>query len=312
MDIIKQPYAITTSCRNLSVPEERIFKVVIRNLQNNLTFGEIIQKKEDYVLKVAAKSLLPEGSKNYSKLYQALDSIPKKRIQIKLKNGDRIFTGLILQAFFCEKRDNIEITLSKYLMPILLGLSRGYTQFSFKNSFNLSSAYSTRIYEVLCHWVNGSKKITNIFWSFHDLQDMLMLSKSYLRAGTIEQKVLKPAMKELKSKADVWFSIESKIKEGRKVIGWNIKIHKKKEIEKPPKLLENKTSKQQTLYENMLSKFQLSPLQAEKILKKVNEKEIGKTLYQIQIEHLSNKVQNLGAYTAKVFDQKYNLGLTSS
>ena len=39
----------------------------------------------------------------------------------------------------------------------------------------------------------------------------------------------------------------------------------------------------------------------------MTETEIHKTTYDIQIDVLNNKVGNVGAYTAKVFDKKYNL-----
>ena len=34
-------------------------------------------------------------------------------------------------------------------------------------------------------------------------------------------------MEELKEKADIWFSVKEPIKEGRKVVGWKIQIHKR-------------------------------------------------------------------------------------
>jgi plasmid replication initiation protein len=66
----------------------------------------------------------------------------------------------------------------------------------------------------------------------------LQLSEKYKRAIFVKNFILNPAVDELKKKSDVWFEILDPIKEGRKVVGWEIKIHKKDDqIAKPKKLV---------------------------------------------------------------------------
>jgi len=306
--LIKQPYCVTKSSRKLNIHEERVFKVLMLNIQSDLK-EEFVSSMDDFTLKIPAKSFIPNGSKNYVYLHEALKSIRLKSINLKLKNGDKIFTGLILQSFFSKKKDLIEITISRYLMPFLINLKNGYTQFLFKTAFELSSAYSIRLYELFSHWIKGKDGISKIFLFVKDVQDTFKLPESYKRASTIEQKVLHPAMSELKSKADVWGEIEKKIIDGRKIIGWEIKIHQKQFAE---------TNNQKTdfdeyrlkLFTVLCKKFRLSPQQAHRVVK-ANLKTIQGDLNDIHMMNRDGKIRNLGGYTASFFEKKYNLGILS-
>ena len=120
-------------------------------------------------------------------------------------------------------------------MPLYNNIASGYTSYNLYVSFNLSSVTTARIYEMLCSWVTLSSQ-KEIFHK--NLRDQLGLEGRYPNAGQFKQKILEQAQKELKENADVWFEITGNIKQGRKVIGWEIRIFKKGGA-KTPKILEN-------------------------------------------------------------------------
>ena len=53
-------------------------------------------------------------------------------------------------------------------------------------------------------------------------------------------------------------------------------------------------------------------MQVKLIVEGVSEKEIAKTLYDIKMRMSNNELKNVGGFTAKTFENKYQLGLLGS
>lgn len=235
--VVKQPRRLTYGLYRLSVVEKRIVLRIIQALQpevNDILKGKVKVKENlfgDKLIKLPTKSLIPEGSKHHNRLRKALSELPLRRILLKCyseKEGSYdVYTGFILQSKFYERRSVVEVQISKDMLPIYLNIINGYTSYKLAIAFQISSSNTIRLYEILSSWINApfAKRIM-----FDDLKRMLGLEKKYPNSAQFKKKVLEPAMKELEEKADVWFSIKAPIKEGRKVVGWKIQIHKRKEL----------------------------------------------------------------------------------
>ena len=208
----------------------------------------------------------------------------------------------------------IELELSQEIRVFLFALKNNFTQFGFSIALSLKSKYSKRIYEMLCQYRDtGLLKI-----SIDELKARLCLVDSktrkekYPKHGLLRAKVLDVAQKELNEKADIRFSYTAK-KTGKKYTHLLFTIRNKAEIpqEQPIPLLNSKANLKlpQAPLKKLIEKYKLSAWQAQRIVSEVAVEEIHKTTYEIQLEVLNHKVRNVGGYTAKVFDQKYNLGL---
>jgi plasmid replication initiation protein len=201
----------------------------------------------------------------------------------------------------------VEVQIDRDLLPCYLSLAKNYTRFLPEVVFNFSSTRTMKIYQFVSHWQDKPKKSVYI----EEMRSFLKLGNIYSHSSDFRTRVLEPAYKDLKENADVWFEIKEPIKEDRKVIGWKISIHKKEELEKAiPKIKEvPRTEKEQKAFQKLREHFNIGAIQTNKILDQVPEKDIYKTLYDIQCLHASGKVANIGAYTLKVFKEKFDIQL---
>lgn len=122
-------------------------------------------------------------------------------------------------------------------------------------------------------------------------------------------KVLNVAEQELKEHGDIYFTYTTK-KEGRRFTNLEFKIRKASKLPACiPAALKEGHSEPSRAYERLISKFTLSAWQAKLIVGGVAEKEIAKTLYEIELRMINNELKNVGGFTAKTFENKYQLGL---
>ena len=135
----------------------------------------------------------------------------------------------------------------------------------------------------------------------------------YPKFGLFRANVLDVAQKELQEKADISFTYEPK-KTGKKYTHLSIKIIS---YEAPVEVLETKQVEVQEPSTNdaealnrvckkLTDRYKLTPWQAKKIIQRVPLKLINETLYNIQLEISAKKVHNVGGYTYKIFERKYD------
>lgn len=340
---IKQPYSLTISKYKYNLYEKRILVSIVSSLQNVLVFreknesdGELADRinkicKRNYRLQLKVKDLIPDGSKNHANVRVALESLLNKKIifnRKSSKNNEKVtvFTGLILEAEYKYKSEVVDILISKNILPYFILVAGGFTRYAFEVAFGCRSSYTIRIYEYICHWRdvwssnNGHFRI-----KIEELKEFLYLDDKYVRSNDFKTYILIPASKELKSKGDIWFTIEEAIKETRKVVGWKIKVYKKQASASKPlsspilsavntyesvkrrlsiSSLEFSSS---DLKQKLIKKFKLSSWQVRVILDKVPAKDIHNTLYEITVTKADNRIRNIGGYTANIFNKKYNL-----
>lgn len=93
--------------------------------------------------------------------------------------------------------------------------------FSKTIAISLSSIYSKSLYELCCRWVDRGGYTCSI----EDLKSYLSITNKYAQNSHLREKVLDSSVKELKQKADLFFSYSLK-KQGRKYTHISIKIHR--------------------------------------------------------------------------------------
>ena len=123
--------------------------------------------------------------------------------------------------------------------------------------------------------------------------------------------MLNVAEQELKEHGDIYFTYTAK-KEGRKFKNLEFKIRKASKLPDciPASLKEHSDLSRH--YERLIGEFGLSAWQVKLIVEGVSEKEIAKTLYEIKMRMINNELKNVGGFTAKTFENKYQLGLLGS
>ena len=200
--------------------------------------------------------------------------------------------------------------LSKEISTFFFDLKKNFTQFHLKVALSLKSKYAKRIYEMLCQYKNTGV----LRMSLLELRKRLNLidsetgKRKYTKHGLFREKVLEVAKKELTQKSDITFSYQT-TKTGKKYTHLCFKIKDNTQVIPKNHNIQAYTEDLEETFKKLVGSYQLSSWQARKIVQYVPFKEIHTTAYSIKLEIINNKIHNIGGYTAKVFDQKYELGL---
>ena len=126
---------------------------------------------------------------------------------------------------------------------------------------------------------------------FYDLnleviREMFGIGEKYETSSQFKQGILMKAQKELAALSDIYFTVEKPLKEGKKVIGWRLKIHTKNKPEVSEVL--QKTSELLTYVRRQF------------LLKEVHIAIIEDIIHDEEIRsEVSQKVRYLAEYTSK-------------
>ena len=245
--VLRQPYAVTLARHRLNVHEMRIIFRVIEALQPEVKYNQNIKEIGqtlfgNKIIRLQTKYLLPEGQKNYGRVKSALESLTQRRLKVQgedKKDGKyELYTGLILKAKYFHNNEFVELELDKDLLPSFLALAKNYSKYLLEVAFNASSPNVMKFYQFTSHHYHNKKLYVEM--DIEDLRDWLQLENKYSKPKDLRKGVIEPSMKELKEKADVYFTLKEPIKVGRRITGWKIKIFKKatspSEIESSRKL----------------------------------------------------------------------------
>lgn len=292
---------LITAHYDMSAPEQDIFSLVLAQLKKEdppnqrycvyvKDIEEITQKKLDYIkVKNSAKKLLT------------------RVCTIIRDNGDPLYVTMISDAEHIRGAGYLEIGISSKLRPYLVDLKNNFTRYQLLMFGALRSKYAKRIYKMLSQF--KSTGIMRI--SVEELKKRLKLfdpktGQEKLKDWTMfVKKVLEVAKQEVNELSDLRFTYEAK-KTGRKFTKLEFKIARVALEELQAKHGEDQATAD--LHKRLVSNFKLSDWQATDIIVHVPEQEIRKTLHEIQLQVINHRIQNMGGYTAKLFDSKYNLG----
>lgn len=287
---------------DMSAPEQDIFSLVLAQLRK--------EDASDQLYRVSIKAIEELATKQIN--YQTAEKTAKKLLSrvctIIRDNGDPLYVAMISDAEHIRGAGYLEIGISPKLRPYLVDLKNNFTRYQFRIFGALRSKYSKRIYKMLSQFKStGVMRI-----SVEELKKRLKLldpktgkeifSKDWT---TFVKKVLEVAKREINEFSDLRYTYEAK-KTGRKFTSLEFKI-----ACVPLEQLKVKHGESQgmeDLHQRLVSYFKLSDWQATDIIVHVPEQEIRKTLHEIQLQVINHRIQNMGGYTAKLFDSKYNLG----
>jgi len=242
--LLRQPYAVTLAKHRLNTHEMRIMFRIIEGLQPEMGYnrgraevGETLFGNK--ILRIQTKSLLPEGSQNYSSVKRAIATLRERTITIQgqdPKDGKyTAYTGYIVKGKYHHNNEVVVLEIDKEILPCFLALAKNYSKYLLEVAFNSSSSNIMKLYQFISHW----KDKKEIEVTVDTLREWLQLEEKYKRSNDIKKMILNPASKELKKKADVYFEIKEPIKQGRKVTGWRFRIFRKATTEKEVKHSQN-------------------------------------------------------------------------
>lgn len=118
----------------------------------------------------------------------------------------------VQECEYIKGEARVELVFSDSVRPYLSRLHSHVTSYDLWRVARLDSAHSFRLFEMLMQF----KKTGWVYMTVDELRERLALGESYQRFNNLRQRVIDPAVAELKEKAGLNVSVEL-IKEGRAV-----------------------------------------------------------------------------------------------
>ena len=322
----RQPFNLTMAKHNLDIHQLRIVSRIVNKLQPLMS--KKIEHEEvppDAWVSVNVAELIIGNNTKY--LRDALDGLMKKIVRILHflpEENTYLEIGLPMIQMYKYKHGTglVKLKIGGPLLPQLLDLARGYTRYSLPVAFQTSSANVYKLYQYLSHYTDREIILCYLV----TLREFLQIQGKYKLPSDIKRWILEPAMKELEAKADVWFSIVGTLKEGRRMLGWEFKIHmtkeRRQEEERRKQKKEGLLSQFDEKWVSYLKRFGLGDKQIKKLLLNTSvlntsegevqdfyKSHLYKSLREIELKHLDKKIQNLGGYTVAVLKKKFDIDL---
>ena len=294
--------ALITAHYDMSASEQDIFSLVLAQL-----------KQEDppelrYHVPINELEELSKKQINYQHARRATLRLLTRVCTIIQKNGNVLDVTMISDAEYVKGGGHIEIGISSKLRPYLFDLKSNFTRYQLRMFGALRSKYSKRIYKMLSQFKStGTMRI-----SVEELKARLKLfdlktgKEAFAKNWTeFVNKVLEVAKEEINEHTDLRCSYEAH-KTGRKFTHLEFKIARVPQEQLKARHGEDPAIAE--LRQRLITQFRLSDWQATDIIVHVPEQEIRKTFHEITVQLSDKRIQNIGGYTAKIFNDKYNLG----
>ena len=222
--LVKKSNKLVTARFELSLIEQELVLTLISMInREDKDFKEYRFYVKDFF------KLTDNSEENHTYIKNSFRSLLSKTLEIKTENGGWLMSNWLSSAE-SNKGGYVDVCFDPKLKPYLLNLKACFTTYQLKNILFLHSAYSIRVYELLKQFEKTKTKTTSI----DELRDILKIPQSYTN-GNINQRILKPAKKELAELTDISFTYEF-LRRGNKFIDIKFKI---KRNSKMPKLLQS-------------------------------------------------------------------------
>ena len=244
--LVKKSNSLITARYELSLVEQKLVLTLISMVnQDDEDFHEY-----RFYIKDFFKLTDSDSEKNYTFIKNSFKSLLSKPLEIRLDDRNWLLCNWLSSAESNYNEGYVDVCFDPKLKPFLLKLKECFTTYQLKNILFLHSAYSVRIYEMLKQFESTGIKTISV----DELKNILKVSPNFT-IGNINQRILKPAQKELKEHTDISFTYDF-IKHGRRFTDITFKVKRNTKI---PKLLQEENGKPLTfeqLAETCYQKYQ--------------------------------------------------------
>ena len=220
-NLIYKDNKIIEACYKLTLNETRIVLMAISHVNS----AEKLSDNSVFTLTAEEYSSVfsMECKEAFRQMKEAMDELGERWIKV-IDDGNRLkkLRWISMKSSTGDKQSiafRFDSTITEYLSE----LTGEFTKYKLLHISGMQSVYSIRIYEMLMRWKN--KKVVTI--SVEDFKERLELtSESYKLFGSIKQKVITPAMREIEQHSDIIPSYEL-IKKGTKVVSIKLRFEYK-------------------------------------------------------------------------------------
>lgn len=283
-----QSNALINARYDMTAFQKKILLYIISKIQpDDKDFQNYTINVKDFVDEAEYKSKML-----YDKLRKDTKALISKVYEIEEPDG-LLQVSILAKAKYIRNKGIIQVAFAPDLKPYLLQLKEHFTATPLRYVMSFKSVHSIRIYEMLQQF-----RSTGYFTvSIEELKYRLSLEDKYKTYTLFKRRVVEQAQKEL-THTDMAFTFKE-IKKGRKIERLDFRIKPIEEI--------SLNEFQEKLAYKLQTDLSITIPQAKKIVLKVPDREIMKTMYDIKTARREGKIEsNLGAYAFSVFRNKYN------
>lgn len=233
-EVVAKANELVRARHKFTTYEQRIFATMVSKLERGETTFSL--------QKIPVKQVCQES--NESDLYRRIDEITDRLVnqtvvvRRRTEGGKREFEkiNVLSKCTYREGEGMIEARFTEDMRPFLLKLKGRFTLYLIKVFLRLRSKYSTQIYELL-KMKQGICSRYRI--SVEEFRRTLGLEDKYEgRFYSIKNRVIEQARKELKEKADIYFTYRV-VRDGQTPVAIEFLIHENEEVVEE---LQNETS----------------------------------------------------------------------
>lgn len=231
LEYIAQDNRITTARYELSLIEKRIVYFMIKKIRNDYVIKDVGQRDlfDNLTIKMTTSNLLKTGGKSKD-VKKALKTLRTRSFEYdnRLDEEDPNYhwfeTGFINYGDWDKNTGQVEIEVSKKILPFFVELTKRYTEYSLTVAMSLRSKWSQRMYEMCSQWKSSGGFNIDI----EEIRKRFKIEDKYSRYATLKGKILDVAHKELKDlyengQCDLYFEY-SEVKTGRSVKSLRVKV----------------------------------------------------------------------------------------
>lgn len=222
--IVAKANDLVRARHSFSTIEQRIFAMMVAKLDRESEFPlQTISLREVCDLSGTDKSNI------YRKAGQIADNLLDQSVVVRTKteSGEREFTKYSVFSL-CRHREGSGTIQAKFnddMRPFLLELKEKFTLYLITVFLRLRSKYSTQIYELL----KMRQGIYRLHMTVEEFRHSLGLENKYERFWQLKQRVLEQAQKELREKADIYFTYNV-LRKGNSPEAIEFYIHENKSV----------------------------------------------------------------------------------
>lgn len=172
---------------------------------------------------------ISDRSTAYTALQEATDRLYERDIKTYDANGKRYGRFRWVQAVdYREGQGYVEVTFSQRVAPYISLLHQQFTTYMLKQVARVNSSYAIRIFELLIQF----RKTGVLLIGLDELRLFLELEDKYDRFSNLKARVLDPAIRELKYKANLDISVET-LRQNRRVVSLRFTFKENEQIQLP-------------------------------------------------------------------------------
>jgi len=306
----------------LSAREQKVLLFLISKLDSQNISNPIYETHVDEIMQVLSESGIKWGDA-YTYFTEIIMLLKSKPISI-YSEGEIVMANWLGTVSLVEKSGVVKYSFDSLISPFLFEIKKNFTKYPLRHIIKLRSTYSIRMYELLKQYARiGERKFDLV-----DLRELLGIEEDlYPRFYDFDKRVLKPAQKELEKYTDISFTYK-KIKYKRNIVALLFTMHMTGDTsgtteqrtlphptDKASIASAAKTEREQRLV-NRLKQLQLDDWQVQRIMQQVGDDAqsgIWDLINTIKMDKRDGRIRDsLGGYTARKFDQKYQLGFFKS